>query len=155
MSKEKPTERDGIEAYVGAEALRLKALYEKEAAKRGGSTAAREAIKAEALNLLAEIGAPSGMIRMFSVMMGRVKQEPKYSAEFKWLDFTLDYEAHARNEGRTVTHTEVANAIIDAEDGEGDLDHLIRRVSKMRNADWYPETLNHRCVYVMDNPETV
>jgi len=156
--KQIPPERDALHAYIGKEAARLLSVYRQQAEKKGGPDALvkKQATMAAALILLYEIGAPPSLVALFDVMLGNVaRKEPEYSAEFKWLEFTLNYEARAHNEDRTVTHTEVANAIIDAQGGEGDLDHLIRRVSKIRNADWYPGARDHRRIYLMDNPETV
>ena len=103
--KPKPPERDAMHQYLGQEAARLLSVYRRVKKKRGrpprGQKQGVQAVKAAALDLLYNTGAPVSLISLFNVMLGGVVLA-RPDSTLPWLDLIVDYEARVNNENRLV-----------------------------------------------------
>lgn len=157
MAKEKqidwppPLERDGRDEEIGQATGRLRAEYLKTRLGGSGVSQRRWVLKAQALDLLRTTGAPSSLVMLFDMMLGGVSSETSTVRE-SWIDLIVDIEAHVNQfEARTPTNSELATAIMKAENVSKDV--AMRKVRLAHEADWYKGAVIARRYYIIDNPD--
>ena len=157
--KPKPPERDAMHQYLGQEAARLLSVYRRVKKKRGrpprGQKQGVQAVKAAALDLLYNTGAPVSLISLFNVMLGGVVLA-RPDSTLPWLDLIVDYEARVNNENRLVDNAEITDKVVLPNHPElSDRKHVMRQVKEIRDAVWYPRLRDARRVYLIDDPDSV
>ncbi len=153
-----PPERDALHQYLGQEAARLLAEYQRAQGKRGpGASRQKWMTKGAALDLLRATEAPPSLVGLFDVMLGGVSAELlRMEPRRPWIDRIVDYEARAHNDGREVTNAEITDHVaMPAHPRASDRNYMMRMVRQVRKTGWYPALVLSRRVYLIDNPETV
>ena len=151
-----PPERGTRDREIGQEAGKLRAEYLEKGKGGSGAGQRRWVLKAAALDLLRTTGAPSSLVELFDVMLGGVSTRMLEMRE-PWLDLIVDIEARAYQfeDHREVTNAELVKAVMKAGLMSVSKDTAMRKVRGVRKKGWYSALIYQRCIYVVDNPETV